>query len=77
MIARFVPPTPNCGHVDQSTFTHDIDRDLFMCLLCVASCGALFPKRCSRCGLVPIAGTQLVASFCSTCQRDKRAARRS
>jgi len=75
--ARFVPPTPNCGHVDQVTFTHDIHRDLFMCVLCLASIGQLFPPHCARCGLLPIPGTQLIASFCSTCQRDRRAARHS
>lgn len=77
MTSRFVPPEPNCGHLDEVTFTFDVDRDLFMCVLCNASIGQLFPKPCSQCGRMPLVGTQHINTICTTCQRDRRAARRS
>ncbi len=76
MTARFVPPTPNCGHVDGVTFTHVALTDVWMCALCIASIGPLY-RRCATCGATPTAGTQLLqskaGSICTTCQRNARA----
>ena len=77
MQPRFVPPTPNCGH-NASTFTHDVVRDMWLCVKCVISLGGLMPS-CEGCGgplPVQAAITRFASRVCARCQRDRRTARR-
>lgn len=78
MTARFIPPTPNCGHVDGVTFTHDVDRGLWFCPPCLTSLGGLLP-RCTRCtGALSIHAqtTRYASHVCFTCKRELAEARR-
>lgn len=75
MTARFVPPTPNCGHVEGVTFTFYVLGALWLCAGCDSSIGLLGAVKCNRCGRRPSAGTQLVDVFragrlCPKCRRD-------
>lgn len=72
-------PSPNCGHLDQVTFTHVPLVDLWMCGLCIASIGALY-LACASCGRPPAPDMPLVSTIkgrlCSNCLRDFRAGHR-
>lgn len=75
MTARFVPPAPNCGHLDGVTFTFVPIAQTWMCTLCMASLGALY-QTCACCGSLPPRGTQLISttrgSLCIACRREVR-----
>ena len=80
MTARFIPPTPNCGHVQGVTFTHDVSRDLWMCPKCVASLGTSIFPICTGCGRdLPKSAllSKSAPSTCSKCQRESLDAWRS
>lgn len=82
MTARFIPPVPNCGHVAGVTFTHDVDRKLWLCPLCLVSVGSIagIVPSCLACG-GPLPKSVVLsissARTCSTCARDALAHRRS
>ena len=73
MTARFIAPTPNCGH-DDITWLHDVMRGLWLCLRCVISISALSPK-CTRCGRHGSPALQLIQTqqgrLCFICRRDR------
>ena len=79
IVTRFQPPIPNCGHLDQVTFTHVPLAKIWMCALCIASIGALYVT-CARCGRPPAPDMQLASTskgrLCNTCLRDFRAGHR-
>lgn len=79
MTARYVAPTPNCGHVGTVTFTFFPLIALWLCALCSASIGPLYMS-CSRCGRLPAPDAQLVVTtkgrLCPNCLRDFRAGHR-
>jgi len=72
---RFVVPQPNCGHI-ATTFTHDVLRELWICVKCAASLLGLSP-RCCHCGLLQgrLIDT-LDGRLCLCCFYDRRMARR-
>jgi len=76
---RFVPPEPNCRHVDGVTFTFVAISEIWMCPACVASIGGLFAS-CTRCSRSVASGAQLVSTkhgrLCNSCLREYRAAHR-
>lgn len=65
-------PFPNCGH-RSTTYTHDVFRDLWMCMRCVCSLLGFSTPRCSSCGT---AQSSLQTSVCRACVDKMRDSRR-
>ena len=66
---------PNCGHPSPS-YTHDVLRELWICVKCAASLLGLSP-RCCHCGLLQARLIDTVdGRLCLSCFHDRRMAGR-